>query len=237
MATFLELGNYGRTGNMLFQIATTIGYSKKYNVPYVFPKCDIQSLINIPEYSFVDKGAILVDNYYQEEKYSYTDIPFQENCSLSGYFQSWRYFDHCKDYIKKSFLQPKIDELKDYCCIHVRRGDYLKFPEHHPTQTLKYYKEAMSKVPTNKFIIFSDDTNWCKQHFIGKEFIINETSADDFKMMGSCSHFIIANSSFSWWAAWLGRDDKVVVAPKNWFGPKLIDNDISDLIPKDWIVI
>jgi hypothetical protein len=241
MVTFLELGHAGRMGNALFQIYATIGYAKKYNVPFVFPKWEHQDMFNLPEGSFVDKGLINVSNHYQESSYSYKDIPFQDACSLSGYFQSWKYFEHCKEYIRSILLPQPIEELKEYCCVHVRRGDYLKYPNHHPTQTMQYYLQATKMVPVKKFLIFSDDVEWCKYNFKDNIFIINETSSlsSDFRKMCSCSHFIIANSSFSWWPAWLNQsDNKVVVAPSNWFGPKLKKtNPTSDLIPPEWIVL
>jgi hypothetical protein len=242
MVTFLELGHAGRTGNVLFQAAAVIGYAKKYNVPFCFPKWEHQSLINIPSNYFVNKESIKVDTYFQELSYTYSDIPFQgSNCSLSGYFQSWKYFEHCKDYIREIFSPSPIKELKDYCCIHVRRGDYLRYPNHHPIQTMHYYHDAMLQIPVKKFLVFSDDVGWCKQNFIGKEFTVNETVslASDFQKMCSCSHFIIANSSFSWWPAWLGKEEnKVVIAPRNWFGPAIkLSNPITDLILPEWFLI
>ncbi|MCK9567807.1 alpha-1,2-fucosyltransferase [Candidatus Pacearchaeota archaeon] len=228
-------------GNALFQIATTIGYAKKYNVPFCFPKWEYQSLTNIPEDCFVDKSSIRVSTYFKEPRYVYSNIPFQDSCSLSGYFQSWKYFENCQDYIRKMLSPIPEEDLKEYCCIHVRRGDYLRYPEHHPIQTMQYYMSAVEKIPVKKFMVFSDDVAWCKQNFTGNEFTVNETSSvtSDFRRMVNCSHFIIANSSFSWWPAWLSsRVGKVVVAPSNWFGSKLKkSNPITDLIPPGWIVI
>lgn len=241
MATFLELGHAGRFGNGLFQIAATIGYAKKYNVPFVFPKWEHQSLLSISSDYFVDKSTIRATTRFQEPRYTYTNIPFQDNCSLSGYFQSWKYFHHCQEYIRQHLCPTHIEDLKDYCCIHVRRGDYLRYPEHHPTQTIQYYMSAIEKIPVKKFMVFSDDAAWCKQHFTGVDFTVNDTSsvASDFQRMTSCGYFIIANSSFSWWPAWLSKNEgKVVVAPSNWFGPKLnVSNPIADLIPPEWVLI
>lgn len=239
VVTFLELGHAGRFGNCCFQLSSTIGYAKKYNVPFVFPTWEQQGMVKLPEGSFIDRNLIRVSSHYQEPSYAYQEIPFQESCSLSGYFQSWKYFEHCKEYIRSILLPESIEELKEYCCIHVRRGDYLKYPNHHPTQTMQYYLQAVKRVPAKKFLVFSDDVEWCRQNFKGNMFTINEASSlgDDFRKMCSCSHFIIANSSFSWWPAWLNRNEnKVVVAPSNWFGPKLNKtNPTSDLIPQEWI--
>jgi len=131
--------------------------------------------------------------------------------------------------------------FRGICSIHVRRGDYLKLKNHHPVQGLGYYKEAMKLVPCDKFLVFSDDVKWCKKVFNGDQFIVSEPAPQevDFNMMIACSHHIIGNSSFSWWAAYLGDNpDKVVVAPKNWFGPKLAEtHKLDDLIPPNWRLI
>lgn len=238
-ATYIELGHAGRIGNAIFQISATIGYAKKYGVRFCFPKWEHQNSFNIPQEFFVDKGLINVKSKHSEPGYTYSEIPFQENCSLYGYYQSWKYFDNCSEYIRELFTPPNLDAtFKDYCCVHVRRTDYLNYPKHHPIQPMQYYMSAAEKIPTKKFMVFSDDVEWCKQNFKGNEFAINETSsvASDFSKMVSCSHYIIANSSFSWWAAWLSRsEDKVVVAPNNWFGPAYSTWSTEDLIPYKWM--
>jgi hypothetical protein len=242
--TFSKLGTYGQRGNMLFQIAATIGYAKKYKVPYIFPKWEHQNEFAISDEYFVNINKIKFDNTYKESNFRYNKIPFKKNCDLFGYFQSCKYFDNCTNYIKEcfEFKNPENhNKYKDICAIHIRHGDYIKFFDYHSIQTMKYYNEAMKKIPCEKYIIFSDDIKWCRKNFIGNQFIINETGSSviDFKLMSACNHFIIANSSFSWWAAWLSKhSNKVIIAPNNWFGPKLKKlNPIDDLIPTDWILI
>jgi hypothetical protein len=131
--------------------------------------------------------------------------------------------------------------FRGVCGIHVRRGDYLKFPDIHPTQPIEYYNQAMELIPAKKFLIFSDDVSWCRQNFKGDRFTVtDEASMEvDFRMMTACNYFIIANSSFSWWAAWLSEhEDKVVVSPKKWFGKEIEKSSpIIDLIPPEWIKI
>ena len=105
--------------------------------------------------------------------------------------------------------------------------------------TLEYYKQALSKLPDiNKVLIFSDDIEWCKQNFIGDRFIfIQEEDYISLYLMSLCDYNIIANSSFSWWGAWLNQNpNKVVIAPKLWFGLKS-NHNINDLIPSSWIKI
>lgn len=248
IVTFKQLGNYGRIGNSLFEMAATIGYAKKYGVDYVFPKWEHSDFFNIPQEKFVDIKKIKNTYQYDEPKFEYSEIPFKENLNLHGYFQSWKYFNHCKDYIKNIF-SPKVnhynkDLYNGMCSIHVRRTDYLKFPNHHPVLYMDYYKEAMDISNCNKFIIISDDPEWCFENFkstSNKEInIVSKGDAYfDFSLMISIENSIIANSSFSWWAAWLGTSpNKKVVAPKNWFGPALKPtHPIDDLIPPDWVLI
>ena len=226
----------------MFQIAATIGYAKKYDVPFIFPTWTHQNEFEMPANFFQTK--VTWKSHYQEPSFTYKEIPFQPDCALYGYFQSWKYFEHCQDYIAEIFTPKDAEDprlFRNLCCIHVRRGDYLKFPDYHPLQSIDYYKKAMELIPARKYIIFSDDVKWCESNFIGDQYVVTEaaSSAIDFKIMMACNHFILANSSFSWWAAWLSpHDDKVVVVPENWFGSKIKEtNPTHDLIPYNWIRI
>ena len=121
--------------------------------------------------------------------------------------------------------------------LHIRRTDYLVNPNH-PVQPLEYYKEALSKLDKNKtVIIFSDDAEWCQQQemFSDDRFVISQDSDADFDLclMSMCSNHIIANSSFSWWGAWLGRSEKII-APKNWFSDSCADKSVKDMVFSDW---
>lgn len=248
IVTFKQLGNYGRLGNGLFQVAATIGYAKKHNLNYVFPKWEHSHFFQIPQETFKDLALIKTSSQYDEPGFGYSEIPFRKDCNLHGYFQSWKYFSHCEAYIR-GVLSPrqevyKPEDFAGLCSIHVRRTDYLKFPNHHPTLDMRYYEAAMERVPVSDFVVFSDDVDWCKNNFKnsnGKNIVIQNVNSHytDFGFMTAIEHSIIANSSFSWWAAWLGVSvDKVVVAPKNWFGPALTPtHPTNDLIPPNWILI
>jgi hypothetical protein len=140
-------------------------------------------------------------------------------------------------------------------CVHIRRGDFLTNPTH-GFVGLEYIVSAMKKIkgkidpekignlgPSIKFFIFSDDIEWCKSHIQSKEeiyFVMDspnkEKSGIILEIMKNCKHFIISNSSFSWWAAWLSENpEKIVIAPKRWFHE--FDADTCDLIPERWIKI
>ena len=121
--------------------------------------------------------------------------------------------------------------------LHIRRSDYVEKQSYHPLCTLDYYKKALGKLPHNvPVLIFSDDPNWCKNQYLfqSDRFIVSETNDNlmDLCLMTMFSYHIIANSSFSWWGAWLAGS-KHVIAPKIWFGPAANIDD-KDLVPESW---
>jgi hypothetical protein len=141
---------------------------------------------------------------------------------------------------------------------HIRRGDYTlpQYSSHHPILKMDYYSKAMSYFDKDvSYLVFSDDIEWAKQNLKGDQFKFitkNKIEGDDvittldiskggwpdyieMYLMSMCDHNIIANSSFSWWGAWLNKNpDKTVIAPKNWFGPAYGNKNDSDLIPESW---
>ena len=106
---------------------------------------------------------------------------------------------------------------------------------------MQYYQKAMELVGADKFLVFSDDMRWCKAHFTGNNFEFSEGNLPhvDLGLMIGCEHHITANSSFSWWGAWLDPNlQKTVVSPKQWFGSAMTSSHpIDDLIPSDWELI
>ena len=161
--------------------------------------------------------------------------------------------------------QAIMDEYKDQnpIMLHVRRGDanltdprgfkwsYTQCGDQHPTQTVDYYERALAEFDDNQPVfVFSDSIEWVKEQefFSGDRFLLSEpedkyadgsfTPYADLCLMSLCSHAIIANSSMSWWGAYLqSNPNKKVVAPKRWFGPAYADKDTKDLYCPDWIVL
>lgn len=179
------------------------------------------------------------------------------NLYLDGYWQSEKYFEDIAPLIRKDF-QP-IPEIKqqfndqakevkncDSVAVHIRRGDYVsdkKTHKEHGTLSFGYYDEAIKmmsrKLKYPVFYIFSDDIEWVKQnmkidyphHFVDNR---EKQLQGDLYLMSLCHHQIIANSSFSWWAAWLNSDEKkLVIAPKKWFNEST--KNMKDIIPEKWI--
>ena len=244
----------GRLGNYLFQIATTysLALDNEDDVIYDAEKSVIvhnhvstymdNILTNIPF------GDVVSESEYQEPHFHYSPIPYTKNLKLNGYYQSEDYFSHNRDKIlelfsfKSDLINEKYGEILNTktCAIHVRRGNYLTLPNHHPVCTFDYYQQAISLMPKDcNFIVFSDDLEWCKNNFKGIDrkfyFIEGNTDYIDLLLMSKCDNNIIANSSFSWWGAWLNTSkSKLVVAPNKWFG-NAINHNTNNLIPKTWI--
>lgn len=176
---------------------------------------------------------------------------------LIGLWQSYKYFEGYEDIIKKDFkisvqLSDSIKKLgekirqENTLCVHVRRGDFVN-NSYHSILPANYYEQALKKILEKENIdhiyVFSDDIGWCKENmqfptdtfFVGNEFS-GERGIGHFWLMQQCKHFIIPNSTFAWWAAWLADyKDKKVVAPKKWFNDDSVSFD--DLCPPDWIII
>lgn len=185
------------------------------------------------------------------DSFTFSDFVYDDkiNYYLDGYWQSEKYFKDIKDTIKED-LSPDystMDKLLKYPFIdsntvsmHIRRTDYLTSNGYHPIQTLEYYKKGLELIGNYDYVfIFSDDINWCRDNlkFRNMIFMENNTDVQDLWLMSMCKNNIIANSSFSWWAAWLNNNkDKKVIAPNNWFGKNVNINE-SDIIPNDWIRI
>lgn len=164
-----------------------------------------------------------------------------------------KYLEPCKEFIGEYSDKEPI-------MLHVRRGDpnlvdprgfkwsYTQCSDQHPPQPIEYYEEALNLFDKEQpVIIFSDSPEWCKEQklFDGDRFIISEPTEKypdgsyvpyiDLCLMTLCSHAIIANSTLSWWGAWLiSNPNKKVIAPKMWFGPAYQDKDTKDLIPENW---
>jgi hypothetical protein len=163
---------------------------------------------------------------------------------FEGYWQSYKYFNKYSDQIRNSLnidnlpvsIEVKLQALKikntESVAIHVRRLEY------EDKLNINYYHNAIDLFKNLKFIkfyIFSDDIEWCKLNFSSNEFVFitNNSEIEDFYLMTKCNSFIIANSSFSWWAAWLSESEsKKVIAPKN-----TSIGCVNNFYPNDWILI
>ena len=158
-----------------------------------------------------------------------------------------KYFEKIQDEIRKDFTFS--DHIVESCegiinnpecvSVHIRRGDYVNLQDHHPLQTVDYYEKALDYFPHTPMIVFSDDPEWCKEQsiFQSDDVLISEGNSTgiDLYLMSKCNYHIIANSSFSWWGAFLANSMQVI-APKNWFNEKQ-NTDTSDKYLKTWMIL
>jgi Glycosyl transferase family 11 len=176
---------------------------------------------------------------------------------LVGYWQSERYFADVAGAVRKELTyRPAPDasnarwleriRASNSVCIHVRRGDYL-LPahfRHHGLCSPEYYRRAMGllreRLGDPRFFIFSDDWPWCREHLADTDVVIVDANTPDagqaeLRLMAACRHHIIANSSLSWWAAWLAAGSgQIVVGPTPWFSHR---SNTPDLLPLGWVAL
>lgn len=193
----------------------------------------------------IDAGRPLVS----EETFHFNEKLYNSSfdwVSLVGFFQSEKYFKNVEETIRKDFTfkdeilgpcEDMMEGIGEAVGLHIRRKDYLT-NSNHCALDLEYYKKALKKFPEDvPVIIFSDEPQWCMEQelFSDERFMVSESENGyvDMCLMSMCSDFIIANSSFSWWAAWLGNRGKVI-APKKWFPD---DKNTNDLYCETWEVI
>jgi len=258
----------GGFANMMFQIAATLSLAADKGMMASFPNLHQQldylnddktynpNLKHANEYLKIFENLNILGPTGTERvinfPFYYEEINFSSDDSiLEGFFQSEKYFHHNSNEIRDIFKMPEEMEKqirKKYSqfldsntvSLHIRRGDYLKFPDHHVVLSKDYYEKAIKLFPKADFyLVFSDDIEWCKETFKGDKFIFIENEKDyiEFYLMSLCKNNIIANSSFSWWPAWLNlNENKRIVAPNEWFGFKIKENP-KDLIPSEWIKI
>lgn len=258
----ISVSTMGGLGNTLFQIAAAYSISLRDKLELIVDSTNHHGAHhNINKYkdnifrNINFSESVVPFKSYGEPEFKYRPIPeFQENTKLVGYFQSEKYFKEYSYEIKNLFFpKPEIFQklnslygelftFDSLTTIHVRRGDYLSLPTHHPVLPIDYYQKAISLLNENQiFLIFSDDLDWCRNNF---DFIENKVFVDDLEdyeelyLMSRCNNNIIANSSFSWWGAWLNDyQNKIVISPEKWFGPSLDFHNTEDIYCEGWIKI
>lgn len=249
----------GGLGNQMFQIAaaTSLAIDNNDEAVFNFEAC-FTPLQGNPSLKYKDNifkniknsNSIISEYRYDETSYKHSEIPYVKNLFINGYFQSEKYFQKNKREVTNLFFINEQDiefliskykeiDLNETVSIHVRRGDYLRFSDIHPICEIEYYKKAMNFFPNKNFIFVSKDMDWVKDNFKGENIFYcqNDNEILDFTIQTICSDNIIANSTFSWWAAYLNKNkDKKIIAPSQWFGKNsgIYQNDI---VPTNWIRI
>ena len=202
--------------------------------------------------------------YAQEGQFHFDQeiLKLKSPVYLDGYWNTEKYFQDIRDILLKDFqikipLSGKNKEISeriilvDSVSVHVRRGDYANDPKTnivHGTLSNEYYDKAFmlikKLVKDPRFFIFSDDIGWVRNNIVFPfpatyiDWNDDKTAFEDLRLMSLCKHHIIANSTFSWWGAWLSQNPKkIAIAPLKWFNTKKSSTDTRDVIPDSWISI
>jgi hypothetical protein len=211
-----------------------------------FRICDFPNLT----FKYCDWTENISETIFEPHNFDYVDFKkIKNNIKIEGYWQNKKYFEKNVDEIIKDFsmnLEKKNELIEKYpvstqdsVSLHVRRGDYLS-NWLHPVLPVEYYHNALEIIKDYKnVLIFSDDIEWCKENFEFRNltFVEDLSDIDSLWLMSLCNNNIIANSSFSWWGAFLNSNySKKIIAPKIWFGQGS-GIDSTSICPYDWIII
>lgn len=248
----------GGLGNQMFQLATAYAHCRRIGKKMqssghvhaghrknVYWQNYFRSLIPLISFGQKPSPSSIIWN---EPGFSYAPIP-AEAAVLYGYFQSSRYFQEYAEDIRKMFYPGADIHIKmlkkhggllvtkpDATVLHIRRGDYVNLPKFHCILTPGWYKRSLALIESKPkdIVVFSDDIAWCR----GLDFLQGATFVDEpdevvaLHLMSQFRHFVLSNSSFSWWAAWLSGSDDVIV-PDHWFGPDG-PQDTQDIYEPMW---
>lgn len=241
----------GGLSNQMFMSAFIWAYAKRHNFDYCIPKQVLNPHVagkpayEFPGFKYCDTEPDLP--IFTEPHFHYMEFPRMDNVKFLGYFQSWKFFNEYREELLKA-LGFSWRHKKEYCSVHVRRGDYLQQFKYHPPVKEQYLYEAMrvvsDKQPKIIFRVFSDDIVWCKETFglpgfddFKIQYSEGTHEIEELEKMSCCSSQICANSAFSWWAAWLNQNpNKIVVMPGKWFGSALKHNTSDLYLPNATIL-
>ena len=240
--SFQSLEKHGRLGNQLFQITSVMGLAEKYGATAVFPTWKYESFFE----ESIPHGE-MQPNQIKEQFFHHYDLELKDDCDLFGYFQSEKYFGKKRLHFKKKIVEEvkarhaKIFE-KPTICIQVRRGDYVGNECYYQMPVTFYIDALLTHFPDWKdfnIVFISDDIEYCRTHFecmTNAFFITGQADIEDMILGSLCDHFIISNSSFGWWAAWLGeKPNSKIIHSGHCFAGKLSGQDDRDYRPERWI--
>ena len=260
--SFNRLGSHGRLGNQMFQYASLRGIASRNGYSFTIPDSDGNNEWTDHQlFKYFKLGSLEAHNIghsqhrvLYERSFNFDDNLFQnceDNVDIMGYLQSEKYFLHIEDIIRQDFTfhdyisKQAQETLEAYSkepliSLHIRRTDYVNNQFYSGGCSIRYYNKSLSLLDDNiKILIFTDDVKWVKDQncFKSDRYIIHNpvSNATDMCMMTMCDYNIIANSSFSWWGAWLGRHQRVI-APKIWFG-SAGPTEWSDIYCDGWEIV
>jgi len=264
-----NLGKNGRLGNQMFQYAALVGIAKNKGYDFRIPEdCDLTKCFEMlhcgDRYGIIDGDEVQLHESHEFCQELFDECP--NHVTLTGYFQTEKYFKNAEKLIRLDFrfkkeIQEEVERLYgkylkenpvSICARHYNDSfDYPGCDTNHRNIPIDYYQQAIEKLGKDRlYLICSNNTELYKKHFKGDNFIFIEENTKvekafvDLCVISRCDDFIISNSTFSWWGAWLGNrgrhpDNTMpiggrVIAPTPWYGSGLSFVDTDDLYPNDW---
>lgn len=252
-----NLGNNGRLGNQMFQYASLVGIAKNRGFDFRIPKnCDLNRGFvmsnSFNKYGIIDGDEVILHDSHEFCEELYQECP--DNVTLNGYFQTEKYFKNVENLIREDFqFKKEIEDEVDFhfgkyleknpVSIVVRNYnntfDYPGCEYNHRNLPVEYFYNSIEMMGKDRiYIICSNNIELCKKIFSGENYIFNDINVEsekqffDLCLASKCKDFITSNSTFSWWAAWLGNGKAIIPTP--WYGPGLSKNNVSDLYPDGW---
>lgn len=239
--TFRKLGarGYGYLGNQLWQVAGTLGLASTLGAEARLPLWRYQDRFSVPAGHFSAERPRGRDA---------STIPQHIAKGHRRYLQDPGLWRHMEPTIRRYFALEPVHEaalastfssmlaLPDKTALHIRRGDYRKKQQFHPVPSEAYLRAAVERVAGTNIVVFSDDVSWCREHLRWAEpvlFMERNADYEDLFLMAACSRHIIANSSFSWWGAFLSGDPHPIY-PLRWYGPAFDDVDPTLMFLDGW---
>ena len=268
VVTFALIGKRGRLGNQLFQVASTIGVAESEKRVWAFPESISETSVGVLfglRGNALLRGAQTIEVKEQDETDFKITLPVRQHgvaVSLNGYFQNWQTFQDSFDTIRKYLtlddrllnkVLEKVPEvsMENSVTLHVRRGDYVNTNNLYLLLDTQYYMNALASIPNvDVVIVVSDDSYWCRENLLLSTsarivFSPFDDELSDFVLLYLGKHLITANSSYSWWAAFLKglysnwTHPGTIIAPERWYtsGGKLAKLNRRSFFPSSWILI
>jgi len=257
MITFSKFGNYGNLGNQLHQLASLIGFSEKYGCDLILPEWKYAAYFQNPP----KQGLVRPDIFVEEPYYHYTpefwdvynDDFKTKNADILGWLQTEKYWQHCKEKVHHALqfeetfqnnVKAKFKKAlqKETIAISIRRGDFITNPNFYFLSMQYYFGALQEYFPGFKnynVLFFSDDLDYCRahiRHYSNFYFATGLNGIEQLCLLRNCRHFIISNSSFSWWGAMLGeKKDSIIIRPAHVFeGGLKAKFNTRDCFPERW---
>jgi hypothetical protein len=257
--SFSQLGNHGRLGNQLFEVASTLGIAERHGAEALFPAWEYGKFFEVPGATFEIPGSTfqVPGKVVKERQFGFYDWDLNpsESADLLGYLQSEKYFGSARLKLRDEFVElvkANAGTLfdKPVICMQIRRGDYVGNGNYYQLSANWYIDALLTNFPDwreHNILFVSDDIEYCRTHFEcmpNSYFSTGKSDIEDMALASCCDHFIISNSSFGWWCAWLGEQRAMQNAEGGMMkivhcgclhSGKLTSKGHADYYPERWI--